>query len=255
MSPRSYYLFALALLACNNAPPPPDTSTTSTTQIAAAGAVQRLGPAEFKKTAEQSQGLYLDVRTPGEVARGQITGASNIDVNDPRFDQKVKVLDRHRPLFVYCASGGRSRAASDKLAKMGFEHVYDLSGGMGAWTRAGMPVELPTNAGPAAPGMTLEAFDAELKAPVVLVDFQTPWCSPCKTMAPIVDDLAHTYAGRAKVLRVDVDASEAVAAREKVEGVPVFALYVKGHETWRTSGVTAREALAQKLDAALAPVH
>jgi thioredoxin len=247
---------ALVLVACNEAPPAPTTATTPANQRASqpAVAVQHLGPAAFKAAAEQHQGLYLDVRTPGEVARGLIPGASNVDVMDARFDQKVKVLDRHRAIFVYCASGGRSRDAAERLVGMGFDKVYELTGGMMSWQREGLPVEAPTAAPEAAPGMTVEAFDAELKAQaVVLVDFQTPWCAPCKSMAPVVDELAKAYAGRARVLRVDVDRSEAIAAREKVEGVPVFALYVNGREQWRASGVTAKDTLTQKLDGALGP--
>jgi thioredoxin len=241
-------LLLLAFAACDDHRASSSASSGTTTNAAA---VQRLDPAEFKATAEREKGLYLDVRTPGEVARGQIAGASNIDVNDPSFEQKVKLLDPKRPIFVYCAAGGRSRDASDRLAKMGFEHVYDLSGGMTAWKSAGLPVDAPAAAAPAAPGLTPEAFDAELKdQPLVLVDFQTPWCTPCKTMAPIVDELARTYAGRAKVLRVDVDRSEALATREKVQGVPVFVVYAQGKEKWRTAGATTREVLAAQLDGA-----
>lgn len=243
---------SLVLVACNEAPPQPTSATAPVNQAAAT--VQRLGPAAFKAAAEQRQGLYLDVRTPGEVARGQIPGASNVDVTDVRFEQKVKVLDRHRALFVYCASGGRSADAAERLLRMGFEQVYELTGGMMSWQRAGLPVDAPAAAPEAAPAMTLETFDAELKTQsVVLVDFQTPWCAPCRTMAPVVDELAKSYAGHARVLRIDVDRSEAIATREKVEGVPVFVLYVQGRERWRVSGVTARDALATKVDEALGP--
>ncbi len=235
---------ALSLLGCDDH----RSSSSSGATTTSAAAVRHLEPAEFKSTAEKEQGLYLDVRTPGEVSRGQIAGATNVDVNDPSFDRKVKLLDRKRPIFVYCAVGGRSREASERLAQMGFEHVYDLSGGMNAWKSAGLPVDAPTAAAPDAPGLTPEAFDAELKdQPLVLVDFQTPWCTPCKAMAPVVDELARTNAGRVKVLRIDVDRSEALAAREKIQGVPVFVVYAQGKEKWRASGVMTREALEQQL--------
>lgn len=244
LRPWALVLALLAPLACHGR----DTASSA----ASAGAVQRLGPAEFKAAAEQQQGLYLDVRTPDEVARGLIPGASNVDIHDPSFEQKVKLLDRQRPMFVYCAAGSRSRDASDRLAQLGFARVYDLAGGMNAWKGAGLPVDLPADPPPQAPGLTPEAFDAEIGGqPVVLVDFQTPWCTPCKTMAPIVDELATTYEGRAKVMRIDIDRSEAIAERENIEGVPVFVLYAQGKETWRGAGATTREALAGRLDAAL----
>lgn len=251
LSPAMMRPSALALVLALCAPLACGGGDASST--AAAAAVQRLDPSEFRAAAEQQQGLYLDVRTDDEVARGQIPGASHVDVHDPGFEQKVKLLDRKRPVFVYCAAGSRSRDAADRLAQLGFEHVYDLAGGMNAWKGAGLPVELPPDAPPEAPGLTPEAFDAELASqPVVLVDFQTPWCTPCKAMAPVVDELAASYEGRAKVLRVDIDRSEAIAAREKIEGVPVFVVYAKGREAWRGSGTITREALAKQIDAALA---
>lgn len=251
LSPPMLRLPPLVLVVALLAPLGCDKRETPSSAVE--GAVERLAPAEFKAAAEQQDGLFLDVRTPDEVARGQIPGASNVDVHDPSFEQKVKLLDRKRPLFVYCAAGSRSREAAERLAALGFSQVYDLAGGMTAWKGAGLPVELPSDAPPEAPGLTLEAFDAELsRQAVALVDFQTPWCTPCKTMAPIVDGLAGTYAGRAKVLRIDIDRSEAIAKREKIEGVPVFVIYVRGKETWRGSGLLTSEALAKQVDAALA---
>jgi thioredoxin len=156
-------------------------------------------------------------------------------------------------MFVYCASGGRSRAAAERLAALGFEQVFDLTGGITAWSRAGLPIVRPENGAPPAPTTTPAAFDAAiLSARVVLVDFQTPWCGPCRELAPVMEVVEHDYAGRVTVLRVDVDSSEALATREHIEGVPLLALYVQGRETWRARGVASRDAIASQLDAALA---
>jgi thioredoxin len=240
----SLSLGALLALSCTRGPQVPEPKHH----------VEHLGPAEFQTRAQAQQGLYLDVRTPGEVARGVIPGASVIDLNDARFDQKVALLDHQRPLFVYCASGGRSAAAAEMLVRQGFTHVAELEGGLGAWSRAGLPIERPAGPAPAADGLTPEAFDAQLKATSrVLVDYQTPWCTPCRAMAPVVDALAQEYEGRAKVLRVDVDQSEALAAREHVQGVPVFVLYVDGQERWRATGLQPKETLAAQLEAPKSP--
>ena len=201
-----------------------------------------LAPAQFKSQVEALRGLVLDVRTPGEVAKGKLAGASVIDFNAPKFEQKVSLIARDKPVFVYCRSGGRSGQAVALMTKLGFSKVYNLSGGITAWTAAGLPVE----AGAAAPvasgeGLTPEAFDALIKKEKrVLVDFHTPWCTPCQRMAPIVEALKGI-----KVLKVDLDQSEALGAREKVQGVPVFVLYVDGKERARLAGEQTTAALAE----------
>lgn len=199
-----------------------------------------LPPAEFKAQLEAQHGLVLDVRTPAEVAQGKLAGASVIDFNGPKFEQKVALIARDSPVFVYCARGGRSGQAAALMAKLGFTRVYNLAGGMGAWTAKGLPVEPGGGApAPAGEGLTPEAFDALLKKePRLLVDFQTPWCTPCQKMAPIVDALEGI-----KALKVDLDQSEALGARERVQGVPVFVLYVAGKERARLVGEQTREAL------------
>lgn len=75
-----------------------------------------------------------------------------------------------------------------------------------------------------------ENFDQTLAAanvPVV-VDFYTPWCGPCKMLAPLLDALAEHFAGRLQFLKVNVDESPELAARFNVSGVPMLALIVNG---------------------------
>jgi rhodanese-related sulfurtransferase len=205
-----------------------------------------LPPAEFKAQLEAQKGLVLDVRTPAEVAQGKLAGASVIDFNAPKFEQKVALIARDKPVFVYCARGGRSSQAAALMTKLGFKKVYNLAGGLAAWNGQGLPVESGGGA-PAASGqgVTPEAFDALLKKePRLLVDFQTPWCTPCQKMAPLFDGLKGVTA-----LKVDLDQSEALATRERVQGVPVFVLYVAGKERARLTGEQppeALEALAKK---------
>lgn len=202
-----------------------------------------LGAAEFKAVIEKTPGIVLDVRTPPEVARGKLTGASVIDWNGGKFEQRVALLAKDKPVYVYCASGNRSGQAMAAMQKLGFKKVVNLAGGMRAWTAAGLPVEVPAGTVSSGEGMSPEAFDALLKKePRMLVDFQTPWCTPCQKMAPVVDGLASSLKG-VKVLKVDLDASEALAAREKIEGVPVFVLYVAGKEKARLAGEQTRAAL------------
>ncbi len=217
--------------------------------FAAAALADDLSPAEFKAQVEAQQGLLLDVRTPLEVARGKLSGASVLDFNGGKFEQKVALIARDRPVFIYCASGNRSAQAAAVMARLGFTHVTNLAGGLRAWVTAGLPVEPGRDAPPpSGDAVTPEAFDALLeREPRVLVDFQTPWCTPCQQMAPVVDALATSVKG-VRVLKIDLDQSEALGAREKIQGVPVFVLYVGGKERARRSGVQPRKALEAMLE-------
>ncbi|MCU0803820.1 MAG: rhodanese-like domain-containing protein [Burkholderiales bacterium] len=85
--------------------------------------------------------LVLDVRQPAEVAAGKIVNSRNIPLGD--LDARVKDLDKwkSKPVIVVCATGNRSGSAVGVLKKHGFEKVFNLSGGYGAWQQAGLPVE------------------------------------------------------------------------------------------------------------------
>ena len=189
------------------------------------------------------------MRTPGEVARGRLANATVIDLNDSRFEQKLALMQKDRPVFVYCASGRRSATAAELMVRQGFKDVSALNGGIMAWARAGLPVETSPEAPPAAANaMRPEALDALVKSERrVLVDYHTQWCAPCRAMAPVVDALAEKWKGKAKVVRVDIEQSEALATREKIEGVPVFVVYVDGKERWRRSGELSAEVLEAEL--------
>ena len=70
----------------------------------------------------------IDVRTPGEWAEGKIGSSKLISVADPKFLEHASKLDKNKPVFVYCAVGGRSSKASSMLQQAGFKQVYNLSG-------------------------------------------------------------------------------------------------------------------------------
>lgn len=70
----------------------------------------------------------IDVRSPGEWAQGKISSSKLISVADPSFLEQASKLDKNKPVFVYCAVGGRSSKASAMLQQAGFKQVYNLSG-------------------------------------------------------------------------------------------------------------------------------
>lgn len=88
------------------------------------------------------EGMQLvDVRTPTEYADGHIANAENIDFWSLNFDEKIKTLDKSKPIIVYCKSGGRSAKCAAKLKAKGFKKIYDLKGGFSKWSLEGMPIE------------------------------------------------------------------------------------------------------------------
>jgi rhodanese-related sulfurtransferase len=99
-----------------------------------------LKAAEFKAAVDKKVGVLLDIRTADEVKSGYIAGAKNIDWYSPSFKTEVAKLDKTKPVYVYCAAGGRSTSARDVLLSLGFKEVHQLTGGIGAWKSAGYPL-------------------------------------------------------------------------------------------------------------------
>ena len=100
-------------------------------------AYANMGVEEFQNFIAEPKVQLLDVRTPEEFSEGHIAGARLLDVNDSTFvEQAVAILDKERPVAVYCRSGRRSARAASLLANKGFQ-VTNLDGGVLAWGDAG----------------------------------------------------------------------------------------------------------------------
>jgi len=88
---------------------------------------------EFETLVKAGAGTVLDVRTPKEFAEGHLNGAVNINYFDKDFKAQVAKLDKSKPVYVYCHSGGRSAKAMTIMQGEGFKTVYNLTGGYSAW--------------------------------------------------------------------------------------------------------------------------
>jgi thioredoxin 1 len=98
-----------------------------------------------------------------------------------------------------------------------------------------------------------DSFDAEvLQSEIpVLVDFWAPWCAPCQMVAPIVEKVAEGFAGRAKVVKVNVDEAPELANRYGIRGIPSLLVFKDGDVVGRMVGVQPESALTSALEAAL----
>ena len=85
----------------------------------------------------------------------------------------------------------------------------------------------------------------------VLVDFYADWCGPCKMMAPVVEELAELYDGKAKVGKLNVDNNEEIAIKYGVMSIPTLLVIKNGQVEAKMVGVQKREVLMDALDKAL----
>lgn len=227
----SALLFSLFVLACN--------AQEKTAQK------EKLDANEFATGISKDSIQILDVRTPGEYASGHLKGSLLANWNDKaEFERRTSYLDKNRPLYVYCLSGGRSAAAAEKFRKNGFTQVYELKGGINAWKQASLPVEGMSNE----KQMTVEEFDAAINSSsLVLVDFGAEWCPPCKKMEPAIKAVTEKNAGKLKLVKVDGGRDLDLLKKYNVEALPVLLIFKDGKQVWRKDGIADEKEIAAQI--------
>ena len=105
--------------------------------------------------------------------------------------------------------------------------------------------------------MALQITDASFEEAVlksdlpVLVDFGAEWCGPCRTLGPIIDELATEYEGRAVVGKVDVDNNQELTAKYGVRNIPTVLMFKDGEVVGRQVGVASKKTYTDSLDSLL----
>jgi thioredoxin 1 len=101
--------------------------------------------------------------------------------------------------------------------------------------------------------MPRKSFSELINSPgmPVLVDFYADWCGPCKTMAPILEQVASQHQGKLRIIKIDVDKNPAVAQQFKVQSIPTLILFSNGQPVWRQAGVVPAAQLGQAVSAHL----
>jgi thioredoxin 1 len=82
----------------------------------------------------------------------------------------------------------------------------------------------------------------------VLVDFSAEWCGPCKAMAPILKQVASAVGDKAKIVKIDVDRNQSVAAKYAIQSVPTLILFKAGKIVWRQSGMQSAKMLTETIE-------
>jgi len=105
-----------------------------------------------------------------------------------------------------------------------------------------------------APGKPMTVTDATFAAEVersplpIVVDVWAAWCGPCRIIAPVIDDLAASMAGRVRFAKLNLDDNPATASRFGVRSIPTLLVFKDGHEVDRIVGVQPKTEIARRLE-------
>lgn len=96
--------------------------------------------------------------------------------------------------------------------------------------------------------LTSENFEATVNSGVSLVDFWAPWCGPCRMIAPVIDDLAVEFEGKANICKVNTDEEQDLAVKFGVRSIPTILFMKDGQVVDQMIGAASKQAFADKLN-------
>jgi rhodanese-related sulfurtransferase len=131
-------------LAQTNAQPPAAGSGFQTLVNDAKTRVKEINADQLKSLQSSGEKFTLiDVREDNEWAAGHASGAVHLSKGVIEREIEKQAPAKNAKLVLYCGGGSRSALAADSLMKLGYSNVFSLAGGLGAYTKAGLPTEKP----------------------------------------------------------------------------------------------------------------
>lgn len=94
-------------------------------------------------------------------------------------------------------------------------------------------------------------FDAAIAEGVTMVDFWAPWCGPCRMIAPVVEELAEDFEGKATIAKVNTDEEQDIAVKFGIRSIPSILFFKNGEVVDQMVGAASKDAFAEKIDALL----
>jgi thioredoxin 1 len=99
--------------------------------------------------------------------------------------------------------------------------------------------------------LTASNFDDTVKEGVVAVDFWAPWCGPCRMIAPVIEELAGEFEGKAKICKVNTDEEQDIAVKYGIRSIPTILFFKDGQIVDQNIGAASKQVLTSKISALL----
>ena len=99
--------------------------------------------------------------------------------------------------------------------------------------------------------LTSANFDATTSKGVSMVDFWAPWCGPCRMIAPVIDELAGDFEGKANICKVNTDEEQDLAVKYGIRSIPTIIFMKNGEVVDQLIGATSKQALTDKINSLL----
>ena len=99
--------------------------------------------------------------------------------------------------------------------------------------------------------LTNENFDSVVAKGVSLVDFWATWCGPCRMIAPVIDELANDFEGKANICKVNTDEQQEIGVKYGIRSIPTILFFKDGVKVDMMVGAASKEVFAEKINSLL----